>query len=772
MRYKDSKNFHFLMVIILLVGICWGCHEDITDLEKYKSPSWLKGKLFTQIKAQKDLNIFISCLEKTGYDTLLNTSGSYTVFAPTDEAFQNFFQDHPEYSSIEDIPVKELDDMVRYQIIYNAWTKRQFQTLDVSGWIDPDNELSVPRAYKRSTLLYEENKSFPAKRFGSYYRIVDSLESTSNKIAYTEFNKYCPIFFQEFFNVYDLNYSDYEFYFNRSFDPGKIYFAGAEIISEEIPAENGYIYKTDRVVTPLPNGETILDKGLESYSYKKFLDLIHTFSEFYVNFEATYNQPGAEQGLAVDTLFNLLYPDLIINIHNELTVSNDARNTHSVHPGLLAPTDQALESFLNEYLSAWGDYKDLPDLIKKLIVDSYMSQNAIYRTDISKGFLNGLNDSILISEDDIIQKVFGSNCSFLGLNKAIVPRVITSVCRPLYITREYETMMYACEDTRVLTALKKQNANFGFYLPPDMIIGRDPGDSSLIRVITNSELNRYYFMGRNRTKAVNEPRSVNEIRNQILNQITESIPDGSADKEFLKTLGGNYIIVNNIDGTAQGTGPSKYGYKGVEKITIYPELYQEYTDNGKVFTVNGWFNFDNIVSYVGLFLTRYPEFLDLLEKAGLYDPVTYRLKFLIDGEFYTAFVPTAQALSDYRVDTLSVDELRDFLMFHFVKGELIFTDGKKPAKYYPTTLLDKSSTTYNSIYSSLNIRPRPNTIEILDKNGDVYLDIRENGELTNKFIAYQYIKNSTTPSSWDYIITGVVHEIDKVLREDLLEANK
>jgi hypothetical protein len=571
--------------------------------------------------------------------------------------------------------------------------------------------------------------------------------------------------------VYDLNYNDYEFYFNRSFDPGKIYFAGAEIISEEIPAENGYIYKTDRVVTPLPNGETILEKGFESYSYKKFLDMVHNFSEFYINLEATYNQPGAEQGLAVDTLYNLSYPDLIINIHNELTASNDARNTHSVHPGLLAPTDQALESFLNEYLLAWGDYKDMPDLIKQLIVNSYMTKNAVYRTDISKGFINGLNDSILINEDDIIQKVFGSNCTFLGLNKAIVPRVITSVCRPLYLTREYETMMYASEDTRVLTALKKQNANYGFYLPSDRIIGGD-GDSSLVRVITNLELNQYYYVGKNRKEDVTATRSVNEIRNQILNQITETTPDGSADKEFLRTLGGNYIIVNNIDGTAQGTSPSKYGYLGVEGITIYPELYPEYTDNGKVFTVNGWFYFENIVSYSGLILTRYPEFLNLLLKAGLYDPVYYRLNFLIDGEFYTAFIPTAQALSDYQVDTLSVDELRDFLMFHFVKGELIFTDGKKPSRNYPTLLLDESSTTYNAIYSSLNIRPSPNTIEILDKNGEVYLDIRENGELTNKFISYQFNKNSSRPSFWDYIITGVVHEIDKVLREDLLDANK
>jgi len=771
MKNKDSRRFHFFLLTAFLIGISWGCHEDITDLEKYKSPAWLKGKLFTQLKAQEDLNIFISCLEKTGYDTILNTSGSYTVFAPTDEAFQKFFQDNPQYNSIDDIPAKELDAIIRYQIIYNAWTERQFQTLDVSGWIDPDNELSKPRAYKRATLFYEENKKFPVKRIGSYYKIVDSLEATNKKLAYTEYNKYCPIFFQEFFDVYDLNYNDYEFYFNRSFDPGKIYFAGAEVISQEIPAENGYIYKIDRVVAPLPNGETILEKGSGDYSYRKFLDMVHSFSEFYVNFEATYDQPGAEQGLTVDTLYNLLYPDLMFNIHNELTVNNDPRNSYSIHPGLLAPTDQALESFLNEYLSMWGDYKDLPELIKRLIVNSYMSRDAIYRTDISAGFINGLNDSILINEGDIIQKVFGSNCSFIGLNKAIIPRVITSVCRPLYLTREFETMMYACEDTRVLSAIKKQDADFGFYLPPDLVIGRNEGDSSLIRVITNYELNQYYYMGVSRLKDKKITRSVNEIRNQILNQITETTPDGTADKEFLRTLGGNYIIVNNIDGTAQGTSTSKYGYEGVEDITIYPELYQDYTDNGKVYKVNGWFYYTNIVSFAGLILTRYPEFLALLEKAGLYDPIYYRLNFLIDGEYYTAFIPTAQALSDYRVDTLSIDELRDFLMYHFVKGELIFTDGKKPDGYYQTTLLDESSTTYNNVYSSLNIRPRPNTIQILEKNGDIYLDIKENGELTNKFIAYEYNKDPSSVSIWDFIITGVVHEVDKVLREDLLDAN-
>jgi hypothetical protein len=215
-----------------------------------------------------------------------------------------------------------------------------------------------------------------------------------------------------------------------------------------------------------------------------------------------------------------------------------------------------LTAFLNENLPSWGDLNSLPVIVKRIFINSHMSAKPVYRSDIAKGFINGEGDRVFLNEADIIQTTFGSNCSFIGLNKAIVPRVITSVCRPVYLTKDYLIMMYALEATNILDALKKPNSDFSFFLPSDEGIGL-AGDSSLTVVITDIELNKYHFeayQGGSGFKV-----AVNELRKKILNQIGTSTPKGIANKEFIKNLGGNYIIVNNVDGTVMGTAPSTFG---------------------------------------------------------------------------------------------------------------------------------------------------------------------------------------------------------------------
>ena len=56
-------------------------------------------------------------------------------------------------------------------------------------------------------------------------------------------------------------------------------------------------------------------------------------------------------------------------------------------------------------------------------------------------------------------------------------------------------------------------------------------------------------------------------------------------------------------------------------------------------------------------------------------------------------------------DTLTTEELRKFLMMHFVQGNMIFTDGNKPAGYYETTRVDEKSTTYTTVYTKIYIDP-------------------------------------------------------------------
>ena len=395
-----------------------------------------------------------------------------------------------------------------------------------------------------------------------------------------------------------------------------------------------------------------------------------------------------------------------------------------------------------------------------------MSDKAIYKTDITQGFLNGELDRVQLSEQDIIQKTYGSNCSFLGLNKAIVPRVLTSICRPLFLTDDYEIMMYAAERTNVLAAMKRKDINYTFYLPRDEGIGTG-GDSSLIRVVTNPDLDRYHFEAWNRSLEQMERVDTRDLRNKILHQITVSSPQGIADKEFLRNLGGKYIIVNNKNGTVSGTDRTTFGYFGDSTITLKPERIDMQMDNGEVYALDSWFNFSGS-NYQGLFASKYPGFLDLLTKAGLYDPVLYEFPFLVDGENYTVFIPSMQALNDYGVNEMSKEELNQFLRYHFVREDLIFTDGRKPEGNYSTTCIEESSTSYRTHFSQIYIRPTPDIIQILDKNGDVYLNVPEQEGETNQIIWYD--TNDQSSSDWDFITTGVIHNINKVLIRDSLQS--
>jgi uncharacterized surface protein with fasciclin (FAS1) repeats len=159
-----TRIIQFLIFFILVIFF-FRCISDPNDDPKYKRPDWLAGKVYTQLKANPDLSTFTRCVELTGYDTIINVSGSYTVFAPNNEAFSMYFQDHPEYNSVEDIPIEQLTKIVKYHILQNPWSKIQLRSLDVFGWIDTLNiENNEPRGYKRETLLLEKDHSLGVRK--------------------------------------------------------------------------------------------------------------------------------------------------------------------------------------------------------------------------------------------------------------------------------------------------------------------------------------------------------------------------------------------------------------------------------------------------------------------------------------------------------------------------------------------------------------------------------------------------------------------------------
>ncbi len=764
-------------ILVLAYLLLAGCNPDLEDEGKYARPDWLVGKVYTQMKSQPELSTFAQCVELTGYDTIIDRSGSYTIFAPTNDAFVSYFSNHPVYNVVEDIPLPELREIVKFHIVQNPWTKVQLRTLDVNGWIDTlDLNNNKPRGFKRQTLLLDENTKLGVDyQRDKSLQIVDTLESDWHRIVVTDSRKYAPIFFSEYFDIYDLNAADYAFYFDRTIDdPQDLYFGGGKILGDEIFAENGFVYEIDRLVDPMPNAYQLLEAGSGNESYTDFLDLVNLFPQFAYDEDETFNQPGADLGYQVDSLFQLTYPTLAFDLLNEKTTPPTGTYglpdnvTIRYHHGVVAPTNTAMEELLEAYIEGsgrWGDLVSTPSIIKRIIANTHLAPNAIYPTDFSLGYYNGEKDLVVLDEGTIIDKQYGSNCSFIGVNRAIVPRVFNSVAGPVYLRRGYSRTMYAIEEAGLLSALKREGEDYRFYVESNVNCTED---SSLLMTI-DSEGDRHFSLFQ---IAQGSKREFNlgpdDLRLLLMNHIGVRGPTGLARKEFIQNLTGNFIVIDNITGEVSGTATTSNGYQGTENIPNFPtQISSEESDNGTTFDVENWFSFSaaNIYSIIS---ANFPAFHNLLVRTGLANESERLYTFLSGNENYTVFAPNDSAVAEIQADSMEREELQNLLKFHFVQGALIFTDGIMSPGYYETARKDERSTTYTTIFSKLYVDPGTDRIDIGKKGGGTYVMLEESpaaNRMTGKNIG------TTDAVFQNLVINGVVHEIDKVLLYDEVDTN-
>jgi uncharacterized surface protein with fasciclin (FAS1) repeats len=758
-------------LLILLTGIIFisfGCQRDFEEEDQYKRPSWLAGKIFTQIEAQPELSTFARCIKLIGLDSVINVTGTYTVFAPNNDAFVLYFEKHPEYKSVEDIPKNELERIVKFHILKNPWSKEQLKQLDVEGWIDTTQETNnKPKGFKRETLLREPDTQYGVKReqIENYVSIVDTLNSAWRRKIYTDGNKFASIFYKEFFDIYNLKTQDYNFYFGRSFEKSSdVFYMEGRIVKENVFAENGFIHIIDRVVEPAQNAFQIL-KTSKNNSYTKFLEIVNNFPLFYFNKPKTDAQPGASTGAIVDSLFDVRY-DLTFDVLNENTRPPRSgyftgNPTIRYQNGLVAPTNAALDVFVNEYFGGnWASLKNAPSFVRQIIVESHMSSSPIFPSHFEKGFLNGMDDLMKIDQSTIVQQQFGSNCSFIGVNKALIPRPFKSVTGPVFLNSNYESSLYAIALAGLVKTLTSDQVKYSLFVEPDDSCKQD---SSLlfIRSLINGYYNYQFLVIQKESKTKRSLLIPSDLRALFLNHIGIGTPKGNARKEFIRTLGGNFIIFNNDNNTVSGTSQTYAGYNGTRAFNNPIEKESNNADNGNTYKIAHWFSFSSPLLYIKISTTpELSKFHALLKKAGLADDKNSKYTFLTESENYTVFAPNNNAFTLYNADTLSVAQLKKFLMTHFIQGSFIFTDGNNLPNYYETTRIDESSSQYSTVFSKIYIEPGVNYINIKDKSGNNYLTVNESA--TANMITGRNLSTGT-PAYQEYNSTGVVHIVDKVL---------
>src|SRR3989304_1409557 len=113
-----SNQFIRLIIVIIFSFLINGCKEDFNGY--YDPPEGLTGPIYEQIASEPEFSEFAKAIDKLPLlKRAINTSGLYTVFAPTNEAMQVYLQSQGK-TSVDDYDMSIEDDSLAIDKLVNG----------------------------------------------------------------------------------------------------------------------------------------------------------------------------------------------------------------------------------------------------------------------------------------------------------------------------------------------------------------------------------------------------------------------------------------------------------------------------------------------------------------------------------------------------------------------------------------------------------------------------------------------------------------------------
>lgn len=272
-----------LGVLALCVSIS-GCSDEYTlDDEK---PAWLGESIYVRLKSDGNFTNYLRLMDDIGMDTVLSRTGSRTIFAANDSAFNVFYQNNAKLSPLDPwhtaTSYDRLSDnqkalLANSTMLNNAIT---METLSSSS----GNNIERGKYLRRRTLVsiadsvnhflssqlpYSYNQTgdmdyWARFRSQSYTPGID--DGTGPGIYMTDgdgTNNMMLCFTAEQMAKNNVTDDDFEMVMGQKRNPTDVYVYDAKIVQQDITCQNGYINMLGKVVRPLPNmAELIRTNGM------------------------------------------------------------------------------------------------------------------------------------------------------------------------------------------------------------------------------------------------------------------------------------------------------------------------------------------------------------------------------------------------------------------------------------------------------------------------------------------------------------------------------
>jgi uncharacterized surface protein with fasciclin (FAS1) repeats len=725
MRRRKSLISTVLFICILLIS---GCNKEIE--EYYARPDWLEPAIYKSLKERGNFNSFLACIDKAGYKDILSNAGYFTIFAPTDSAFNEFFTANG-YSTVNDIDSATAKKIVTYSLVYNAYTREKlddYQSTSLQAWV-PDVAFKRKTAYFK--WVYEDTIN------GEMHTIIDqngvALIPPSDAIIFNpddNNNKHIPYFTNEYFTTEGITAYDYNYFFPETDFTG-FNVIDAEVKNQDILAENGVIHVVDKVLLPLPNLNELLASNPDYSDFKMMLDKY--IMQYYYAPEAFLNRYEQVAGLREDVLIKG-YPGLNFppNCENFMKYGGgqeyDAQNDGWT---LFVPNNAAIQLFFKRKFLVY--YKSLDNMPVSLIsefINAHMFRTSVWPSKFETTSNLFGEPARFDPQSNVIEKKIGSNGIFYGTNKVQETDAFYTILGEIILNPDYSLMLQGLRTTELFYVVKNPNVMLTVFMIPNSIF-------ETLGLSYDADRNSWNLdnpdLGTNASIAINRLINLHIVLGKSLTDLTGD--------DVVETYNGEYIRYQS--GLMWAAGNSQ------RSELLVPSKKKE-ASNGVSYVLKRAlrFSIDNVGREIegNPNFTRYYEYLTKSAEAVpgfVYTPSTMAITNVIATENNTILIPNDTAIDaairdgvlpkiSYAVFTdAQLEKVLKFVMYHIVAKVIVVPDGNVSGKretYHKTV----DGKTY------MNIMNEPGNLIFTDNYGrSAKIVLSSSNVLSNRAVIHQ-----------------------------------
>lgn len=785
-RFWTSLNKLPIEFLVLSIGILLliSCHEEY-ELDE-KEPEWLGASIYDYLNDNGNFTNLTRLIDDLKYTPVLSKTGSKTVFAADDEAFERFYSDNKwNVSKYEDLSIVQKNLLLKFAMIDNAYLIETLANYNYFGGLNLGSALRRKSSISETDFIpFEQGSDLPLNSWWDSYRdkgLYLAKDATNLPIVH---------FLESSLHNAGINNNDFKLIAGVERSENDAHLFNVKIIERDITCKNGYIHVIEDVLVPRVNIAEYLHTNSNTQIFSQLLD---RFSAPYFNSALTEAYNLNENVEPIDSIFEKIYfsyndgaywyPNYT-KINEELLLPfNPGRNTYSSSSlqadmaAVLAPSDNALNAYFESGTGTilkerYGSWNNVPDGIVILLLKRHLRASFLESVpSLFPQMTDSENSAISASRSDITNTYIGVNGVVYETNKVYSPDDYISVYGPVLFSEKTKVFNWAIQKNDFRLYLNSLVSNYSLFVPTDKYFV-DYIDPIAYTKDINAAMKYWYNY---ETKTVNATIYDYDVGTGTVGDSISVITDEGFLENRLLDLLDAHIVIGNVESGSQyyftkngnalkvqgsGTDLKVQGGDDIKK-----GVYANVVANGAYVQENGTTYFidkplQTPLQSVYKVLSETPEFSEffaLLDGFGSDKLIFLKTKNFYGMDYnisffntfnYTVYVPTNEAIEnaianktiddwDY-INSISDDDLRDaeidtlerFLRYHF-QDNSVYIGGNVINQIYQTATLktddsDSYFRTYKNKYFRIGVNGDGSSLTLTTENGGTANVITEN----------------------------------------------